>query len=112
MLATKEKRMLHRPRRNRKSAVIRDLVRENRLDIRQLIYPLFIVDGTSIKEEIESMPGNYRWSLDLLLGEIESCLALNIKQFILFPIIADRLKDKTASYSYSSSNYYLKAINT
>ena len=102
--------MLKRPRRIRKTAAIRDMVRETRLDISQLVYPLFIVDGIGIKEEIGSMPGNYRWSLDLLLKEIELCIALGIQQYILFPAVKEQLKDSTASYSYSDENFYLHAI--
>ena len=102
--------MLERPRRNRKSAAIRDMVRETRLDLSQLVYPLFLVDGNNIKDEVVSMPGNYRWSLDLMLKEIEHCVALGIQQYILFPAVDEQLKDKTASYSYASDNFYLNAI--
>ncbi len=103
--------MLERPRRNRKSTAIRDMVRETRLDVSQLVYPLFIVDGTGIQDEVVSMPGNYRWSLDLLLNEIESCIALGIQQYVLFPAVKEHLKDSIASYSYSSDNFYLHAIH-
>lgn len=102
--------MLQRPRRNRKSVAIRNMVRETRLDVSQLIYPLFLVDGKKQKIEISSMPGNYRWSTDLLLKEIEDCISLGIEQFILFPAVSDELKDKEATYSYSEANFYLTAI--
>jgi porphobilinogen synthase len=58
------------------------------------------------------MPNCFRWSLDLLIKEIEICGELGIKNFVLFPAVEDSLKDKTATYSYSSANFYLKAINT
>jgi porphobilinogen synthase len=58
------------------------------------------------------MPNCFRWSLDLLIKEIEICGKLGIKNFVLFPAVEDSLKDKTATYSYSSTNFYLKAINT
>ncbi len=102
--------MLERPRRNRKTEAIRNMVEETSLSVNHLIYPLFLVDGTKTKNEIHSLPGNYRWSLDLLLSEIESCLKLGINSFVLFPAVADNLKDKVASYSYSEKNFYLKAI--
>jgi porphobilinogen synthase len=86
------------------------MVRETRLDVAQLVYPMFLVDGQGIKDEVSSLPGNYRWSLDLLLGEIEECVGLGIQQYILFPAVAEELKDSTASYSYSKDNFYLKAI--
>jgi len=75
----------------------------------QLVYPLFLVDGTGIKIEVPSLPGNYRWSLDLLLGEIQEAVDLGIKSFILFPAIPEEHKDKTATYSYDENNFYLKA---
>ncbi|MFN5887407.1 MAG: porphobilinogen synthase, partial [Flavobacteriales bacterium] len=51
-----------RPRRNRKLAAIRDMVQESHLATDHLIYPMFLVDGNQIKDEISSLPGNYRWS--------------------------------------------------
>ena len=102
--------MLQRPRRNRKSAAIRDLVRETQVTTNDFIYPLFLVDGKGIKNEISSMPGNFRWSLDLLLKEIDECANMGIKSFVLFPAVEDSLKDSYASYSYDEKNFYLKAI--
>ena len=62
--------MNQRPRRNRKSESIRKMVQETNLSVNDFIYPLFIVDGANIKEEISSMPNVFRWSLDLMLKEI------------------------------------------
>mgnify|MGYP006081702143 FL=1 len=104
--------MNQRPRRNRKSIGIREMVAETNLKVESLIYPLFIVDGKNMKIPINSMPNCFRWSLDLLIKEIEICGELGIKNFVLFPAVDDSLKDKTATYSYSSANFYLKAINT
>ena len=104
--------MNQRPRRNRKSIGIREMVSETNLKIESLIYPLFIVDGKNMKIPINSMPNCFRWSLDLLIKEIEICGKLGIKNFVLFPAVDDSLKNKTATYSYSSANFYLKAINT
>ena len=56
--------MLVRPRRNRVSETIREMVKETILRPANLIYPLFLVDGENIKSEVKSLPGNYRWSLD------------------------------------------------
>ena len=102
--------MYQRPRRNRKSPAIRNMVRETTLSVDNLIYPMFIVDGKGIKEEIISMPGNYRWSLDTLLPEIKECMNLGLNSFVLFPAIDEALKDSSASYSYDDANFYLKAI--
>jgi len=65
--------MLQRPRRNRKSEAIRQMVQETHVSAANLIFPLFIVDGVNQKTEVASMPGIYRYSVDNLLREIESC---------------------------------------
>jgi porphobilinogen synthase len=103
--------MLIRPRRNRKSAAIRNMVRENEVRTHQLIYPLFLVDGKKIKSEVKSLPGNFRWSPDMVLNEIESCLKLGLNNFVLFPSVNEKLKDKKATHSYHKSNFYLKLIS-
>ncbi len=102
--------MLQRPRRNRKSAVIREMVQETRLSPSNLIFPLFIVEGQQQKTEVSSMPGIYRFSIDNLLREVESCLKLGLKAFDLFPNIEESLKDKYATISYQKDNLYLRAI--
>ena len=104
--------MLQRPRRNRKSKAIRDLIAETSLQKNNLIYPLFLVNGENKKTEIDSMPKCYRWSIDLLLHEIEDCIKLGLNNFALFPAVEDNLKDKEATYSYHHDNFYLQAINT
>ncbi len=101
--------MLKRPRRNRRTAAIRGLVQETHLATNHLVYPLFLVSGTGIKTEISSLPGNYRLSLDYLLEEIAACMKLGLKSFILFPAIDEKYKDKLATYSYHSDNFYLLA---
>ena len=101
--------MQQRPRRNRKSAAIRSLVRETQLSPDHLIYPFFLVDAKQLKEEVSSLPGNYRWSIDLLLKEIEECQSLGLKHFMLFPKVKDEHKDATGTYSFDEKNFYLKA---
>lgn len=102
--------MLTRPRRNRKSTVIRDMVQETRLHASNLIFPLFIVDGSNQRTEVASMPGIYRLSIDNLLHEIESCLKLGLWAFDLFPNIEESLKDKYATEATREGNLYLRAI--
>ena len=102
--------MYNRPRRNRKSMAIRAMVEETKLGAENLIYPIFLEDGKGIKTEIKSLPNNYRWSLDLLIPEIEQCLNLGVNTFDVFPAVAEHLKDVTATYSYSEENFYLHAI--
>jgi porphobilinogen synthase len=99
-----------RPRRNRKSAAIRNMVEETQLGVQYLIYPIFLKDGVGIKEEVSSLPNNFRWSIDKLIPEIESCLKLGITTYDIFPAVDEKLKDKTATYSYASDNFYLNAI--
>lgn len=101
---------MRRPRRNRKNAVIRDMVREHEVSVKDLIYPVFLTGGNNVKTPIASMPGIHRFSEDLLLKEIEYCMKLGIKVFAPFPNIEDSLKDKHATHSYERSNIYLKAV--
>ena len=103
--------MLQRPRRNRKSEVIRRMVQETHLSADNLIFPLFIIDGNNQKSEVASMPGIYRHSVDNLLREVESCLKLGLKAFDLFPNIEESLKDKFATESYRDGGLYLRAIS-
>ncbi len=100
--------MLERPRRNRKSFGIRQMVQETKLHVDNLIYPLFVEDGNKIKEEIPSLPGNFRWSSDLVLDEIGACMDLGLKSFVLFPKVANHLKNREGTYGYKKSNFYLE----
>jgi porphobilinogen synthase len=101
--------MLQRPRRNRLTPTLRNLVQENHLQVSSLIQPLFLVPGENIKLEIKSLPGIFRFSEDLLLEEIDACMAVGVQTFLIFPAIPEELKDKGATYSYSKDNFYLKA---
>lgn len=102
--------IIQRPRRNRKSEAIRSLVEETKVTTDDLLFPLFLLDGTSKKVEVASMPGIYRFTLDLMLKEIEECLKLGIKAFDVFPAVEDSFKDKTATKSYDPNFFYLKAL--
>jgi porphobilinogen synthase len=86
------------------------MVQESHLGVENLIFPLFLKDGKNIKEEIHSLPNIYRWSIDLLLKEIEECLKLGIRVFDIFPAVEEHLKNETATLSYDPANFYLKAI--
>ena len=101
---------MRRPRRNRKSEGIRALVREHEVTVKDLIFPLFLIEGEKTKTEISSMPGIYRFTEDLLLKEIEDCLKLGINAFALFPNISEALKDKYATESHNEFGTYIKAI--
>jgi porphobilinogen synthase len=99
-----------RPRRNRKSASIREAIAETRLSVSNLLYPMFLLDGQNKKEEIASMPGIFRQTEDHILSEVEACMKLGIRLFALFPAVDDALKDKTASYGSARGNFYCRTI--
>lgn len=103
---------MRRPRRNRKSPATRGHLREARLAVEQLVYPMFLVEGTGIKNEVPSLPGNYRWSVDLAVEEIGKCLELGITSFMFFPAFSDDKKDTTGTLSYNPDNFYLQAFRT
>lgn len=103
--------MLQRPRRNRKNEVIRQMVQQTHLGAANLIFPLFIIEGKNEKSEVSSMPGIFRFSVDNLLREVESCMKLGLNSFDLFPNISEDLKDKYATESHREGSLYLRAIS-
>ena len=88
---------LGRPRRLRRDAFTRNLVRENAVTAHDLIYPVFVVDGKQQRVPIASMPGVERLSLDLLLPVAEQCVKLGIPVMALFPVIDPALKTPDGS---------------
>lgn len=103
--------MLKRPRRNRKSQAIRNMVEETRLSVKDFIFPLFLLEGNNKQVEVDSMPGIFRYSTDLMLKEIESCMKLGICAFDVFPVVDEKHKDKEATKSYDPNFFYLKALS-
>ncbi len=99
-----------RPRRLRASSVLRDLVSETRLDLKSVIYPLFVMEGRGIKNEVSSMPGVYQWSTDLLAAEAREIESLGIPAVILFGL-PDH-KDEVASEAYARDGIVQRAIET
>jgi porphobilinogen synthase len=87
------------------------MVEENRLSVKDLLFPLFVMDGSATKTEIKSMPGIYRYTTDLLLKEIEECLNLGITSYALFPQVAEDRKDSLATESHRQGSLYLEAIH-
>lgn len=102
--------MQRRPRRNRKSEAVRNLVEETSLSVKDLIFPLFLIDGSNKKVEVNSMPGIFRFSQDLMLREIEECMKLGITAFDVFPAYPEILKDSMATESWNPETFYLKAL--
>ncbi|MDX1653564.1 MAG: porphobilinogen synthase, partial [Brumimicrobium sp.] len=103
--------MLQRPRRNRKSLPVREMIEETQLSSGHLIYPLFVTNVKGQKSEIPSMPDIFRWGKDMVLKEVEECINLGLNKFVLFPVIDEKLKDSVATYSYQSDNFYLDVIS-
>ncbi len=99
---------IHRPRRLRRSEIIRRMVRESSLSRNDLIYPLFVCPGNGIKEEIASMPGNYHFSVDLITSECSEISDMGIPAVILFGIT--NVKDDKGSEAYSSSGIVQRAV--
>ena len=97
-----------RPRRLRRTANLRRMVRETALGVDDFIYPLFIVHGTDTQAEIGSMPGNYHWSVDRLPAEAEAIARLGIPAVLLFGLPA--AKDETGSENYAPDGIVQKAI--
>lgn len=98
-----------RPRRNRKSAAVRDLVRETELTPGHLIYPLFVQEGAK-DTPIDSMPGCRRWSIDGLVKEAGEAHALGIPAVVLFPRVPNKLKTPKAGECFNPKGLVPRAI--
>ncbi|MGY6215701.1 porphobilinogen synthase [Methylolobus aquaticus] len=90
-----------RLRRMRKDAFSRRLMRESRLTVDDLIYPVFVMEGSGRREAVPSMPGVERLSLDVLLDEAQALLALGIPAVALFPVVTDELKSLDAAEAFN-----------
>lgn len=101
---------LSRPRRNRKSQAIRNLIRETQLTPHDLIAPLFVIEGSNIKDPIHSMPGIHRLSIDLLVKECKELYDLGVPCVSLFPAIEEKLKTSEAKEAYNPNGLYQRAI--
>jgi porphobilinogen synthase len=99
-----------RPRRNRANASVRGMVRETRLSLEQLVYPLFLLEDRNAFQPILSMPGISRFGLEKLMVEVDECMNVGVTNFILFPAVDEKYKDKYATYSLDASNFYLTAV--
>lgn len=102
--------ILIRPRRNRKSPWIRDLISENHLKSSDLIMPFFVISGINKREEIKTLADNYRFSIDLLVGEIKKAQELGIKAIMLFPCIEQNLKTSDGKEACNENNLICNAI--
>jgi len=101
--------MLRRPRRNRRTAAIRNAVQETHLSPANLVLPLFLLPGRDVEEVIPSLPVAKRQTLDHMINTIHENLKLGVDKFMIFPAIPEEHKDKLATYSYHEENFYLQA---
>ncbi len=102
--------LTRRPRRNRKSAGIREMVAETTLSVNDFIYPMFVMEGHGQKKEIQSMPGIFRFSLDELLKDLQEVVDLGIKCICLFANYPESKKDKYATESLKEETLYLESL--
>ena len=100
----------YRPRRLRRSPALREMVRETHLTANDLIYPMFVMEGEGQKVEVASMPGCYRFSLDLLLPEIADVYQLGIQAIALFPVVPESKKDETGTESYNPDGLVQRTV--
>ena len=101
-----------RNRRLRQSPTLRQLVSENQLTRNDLMLPLFVAEGTEVKDPITAMPGCYRLSLDLLQEELKAIVDLGIKAVLLFVKVDDALKDNKGTEAVNPEGLMQKAIRT
>ena len=102
--------LTHRPRRMRKHANTRKLMRENSLSCDDLIYPIFITEGNSVREKIESMPGVERLSIDELIKELKELTKLKILAIALFPVVPMEKKSLDAHEAFNSGGLVQRAV--
>lgn len=99
-----------RMRRNRQAGWIRRLVAENRLSVNDLIWPLFVVDGTDVRQPVDSMPGVMRYSVDQIAGAAQEARDLGIPAVALFPYTAPDLKTPDGREAYNPENLVCRAV--
>jgi porphobilinogen synthase len=100
----------HRPRRLRRTPAIRQMVQETQIRTSDLIYPMFVMEGEGQKVEVASMPGCYRFSLDLLLREIADIYELGIQAIALFPVVPESKKDDMGTESYNPEGLVQRTV--
>ena len=99
-----------RLRRVRSSYFSKLITSENNLLVNDLIMPLFVTDGIGVREEIKSMPGIYRYSLDTLMGHIDDIIKMEIPAIALFPRIDSNLKDSDGSLALDPDNLICRVV--
>ena len=103
---------LIRNRRLRTSNAIRSLVRENHVSVDDFLVPLFVVEGSGVKQEIASMPNYYRYSLDLLKQEVKDLWNMGLKAVLVFVKVPDNLKDNKGTEALNPEGLMQRAVKT
>ena len=94
----------------RKDQATRDRYADVTLHAEDMIYPYFVVEGVGIKEEIATMPGVYRFSIDTLLADIAELKALGVDKVLLFGVVDDSVKDAKGTQAYASDSLIVRAV--
>ena len=102
--------ILNRPRRMRESSFSRTLMRENNIAVSNLIYPIFVIEGKGVRQDIESMPGIQRLSIDELIKDASECHQLGIPAIAIFPYIDKKLKTDDASEAFNDNGLVQRTI--
>ena len=100
--------LIQRPRRLRNGSVLRSMVRETRISADTLIYPMFVMEGTNLKEEIATMPEQYRWSIDRMDEILQELTDAGVKSVLLFGI--PKKKDEIGSSAWAEDGIVQQAI--
>lgn len=101
--------LIYRPRRLRTTPVLRKMVRETRMDPSSLIYPMFVTDGENRTEEIETLPGQYRYTVDRTDAEVEELLRAGVSSIMLFGI--PEYKDEMGTQAYAEDGIIQRAVS-
>ena len=94
----------------RKDQATRDKYADVAVNVKDFIYPYFVVEGEGVKDEISTMPGIYRFSIDTLVEDVKACYALGIDKVLLFGVIDDELKDERGSLAYAEDALVCRAV--
>jgi porphobilinogen synthase len=102
--------LIHRPRRNRRTEWARRLVRETQISVNDLIWPVFVIDGTQTRQPIASMPKVERLTIDELIKDATEAVRLGIPALALFPYTQPDLRDEDGSEAHNPNNLICRAV--
>ena len=94
----------------RKDQATRDKYADVAVNVKDFIYPYFVVEGEGVRDEISTMPGIYRFSIDTLVEDVKECYALGIDKVLLFGVIDDQLKDERGTLAYAEDALVCRAV--